>query len=668
MKIDQLIKYMLIGFILVMAFDFVYARYFAKPVPPAVVARGPVLPALPAPAPAARNGKNAPAKGAAGAPGPQNVILGGAAKGQPYHLAISLNDVSAGINWVKINAKYYRQKVGDAAPYLLMTAPPDAPLPFATGSVKIAGYGVFNAPATDPWQLHRHGPLFATFTFRLGDAKLKPLVELYKTFRINPKTYDVRVNYRIKNLTAAPLTVRVNQYGPVNLPRHGPMDGNRDFMGALYDANSHYLGASGVPLVAEDTAQGSGFQPKVMGDFQGVKRLVWASASNRFFTIIVRPTGWPGAVLQPVDSGGSIPKISYLKSVTVRRVDPEPSLANPRAPVALQITGQNLLVPAHGAVSMPLSVFMGPKKRSLLEGNLAAPATTPAYAYGIYRYMKVIQLDQGPCAFCTISWLSLFILRFLDFIHGYIANWGIAIMVLVILVRLLLHPLTRYGQVNMAMMQRKMAKIQPELERIKTRYAKDKTQQQQEIMKVYKDHKVNPASSVMGCLPMLLQMPIWIALYAGLSVDIDLRHAMFIPGWITDLANPDTVAKFHMPFQVPFIGYTVHGQAFLPLNILPLLLTVVFFMQMKWQMRLGPKPTDPQQAQTQMISQFMILLFPIFLYNRPSGLNLYIFASTAGGLFDTYLVRRHLKAKGLLPGMDPPEPEITPVRRVARDN
>jgi membrane protein insertase Oxa1/YidC/SpoIIIJ len=84
-------------------------------------------------------------------------------------------------------------------------------------------------------------------------------------------------------------------------------------------------------------------------------------------------------------------------------------------------------------------------------------------------------------------------------------------------------------------------------------------------------------------------------------------------------------------------------------NLLPILLAVVFFLQQRMQQKTMPKPTDETQANTQMISQYMILLFPFFLYLAPSGLNLYIFASTTGGIVDTWFVRRHLRATGILP-------------------
>jgi YidC/Oxa1 family membrane protein insertase len=230
-------------------------------------------------------------------------------------------------------------------------------------------------------------------------------------------------------------------------------------------------------------------------------------------------------------------------------------------------------------------------------------------------------------------------------------------MILVIVVRAALHPLTRASQINMAVMGKKMKDIQPQIEASKKKYANNKQKQSEDMMRIYRENKVNPAGGIMGCLPMLIQMPIWAALWSGLRTDIDLRHASFIPGWISDLSNPDTILPQVLPtlgtplFKIPLIGMEIYG-----LNLLPLLLTAVFFIQMKVTTASQPNPADDQQAQMQKMSQYMIFIFPLFLYNAPSGLNLYIFASTLGGLVDTWLVRKTLKKRGILPATAPTLP------------
>ena len=111
-------------------------------------------------------------------------------------------------------------------------------------------------------------------------------------------------------------------------------------------------------------------------------------------------------------------------------------------------------------------------------------------------------------------------------------------------------------------MGKKMKDVQPQVEAAKKKYAGNKQKQNEEMMRIYRENKVNPAGGVLGCLPMLIQMPIWAALYSGLSTDIDLRHATFIPGWINDLSKPDTIwptrgflpVLGHPLFTVPVVG------------------------------------------------------------------------------------------------------------------
>ena len=577
---------------------------------------------------------------------PTFITLGSAVKGQPYLLAVRVSSVSAGIENVQLNAAQYRQHIGSNQPLLLLTAHPHVPLPFATTSALINGeyyplghvvWGVLKAP-----QNGRR--LSTTLSVTVDDATGHPLARINKTFRINPKTYDVRITQRIYNLTSRPISIAVNELGPISLPLQDRQEDLRTFMSAGYRQQSHYLDTSGFPEVYQTAMADPDAKPVKLGLFTGHNRLLWIATSNRFFTAILRPLPYGPIHWDPLDNGQQIPRITYLHSAWVKRIGSEPTSAEPRGIAAVVLHGATLQIPGGGHTAMPIGVYFGPKKRSILAGSAHAKPGSAAYEYNLFHYLAVIQFNQGSwCSFLTFAWLALAILKILTWIHALIPNYGIAIMIFVLVIRLLLHPLTRYGQITMTKTQRKMAALAPDLERLRTKYAKDKTRLQQETMALYKERNVNPASSVLGCLPMLLQMPIWIALYSGLAVDIDLRQAGFIPGWITNLSNPDTIYSHQIGFHIPILGYQFEGHNFIAFNLLPLLLGVVFFLQMKMQMKLSPPPTDPQQRQTQMISQYMILLFPLFLYNAPSGLNLYICASTLGGLVDSWLVRRHLR-------------------------
>jgi YidC/Oxa1 family membrane protein insertase len=183
----------------------------------------------------------------------------------------------------------------------------------------------------------------------------------------------------------------------------------------------------------------------------------------------------------------------------------------------------------------------------------------------------------------------------------------------------------------------KLSKFGPEIERLKQKYGDDKEALNREMMSFTKEHGVT--SGLMGCLPMLLQMPIWIALWSSLQSTFELRHASFLWGftWIKDLAQPDRLIYF--PDHAIRFWY-LHLDS---INILPILMAVVFWIQQK----LSPKPptmTDEQAMQYKMM-QYMSLLFPLFLYNGPSGLNLYILTSTSIGIIESKRIRDHIKQR-----------------------
>ncbi|NJL31759.1 MAG: membrane protein insertase YidC [Phycisphaerales bacterium] len=242
-------------------------------------------------------------------------------------------------------------------------------------------------------------------------------------------------------------------------------------------------------------------------------------------------------------------------------------------------------------------------------------------------------------------------------------DWSLAIIVLVIVVRGLLHPITRRSQINMAKMQKQMASLAPEIEKLKVKYKGDATKLQSEQMRLYREKGVNPLG-MLGCLPMFLQMPIWIALYAMLYYAIELRHEQAFYGifqgisggkwgFLADLSRADHFISFPASwhFTVPLLGIPMDG-----LHILPLLMAVVFFLQFKFT---TPPAANEQAAQQQKIMKWMTLLFPVFLYAAPSGLNLYILASTGAGILDSYIVKKHIKKEeeaGTLVTSVPPKP------------
>src|SRR5207253_7343008 len=216
----------------------------------------------------------------------------------------------------------------------------------------------------------------------------------------------------------------------------------------------------------------------------------------------------------------------------------------------------------------------------------------------------------------------------LDFFYHLVGNFGISILLVTVLVKLLFFPLANKSYASMA----KMKSVQPQLAALKERYPDDKVKQQQEMMEIYKKEKINP---IAGCLPVALQIPVFFSLYKVLFVTIEMRHAPFF-GWIKDLAAPDPTTVFNLfgliawdPSHVPLIG------PFLLLGAWPLIMGVTMWFQMK----LNPPPPDPTQA---MIFNYMPIIFTFMLANFPAGLVIYwAWNNTLSAAQQRFIMHRH---------------------------
>jgi len=219
----------------------------------------------------------------------------------------------------------------------------------------------------------------------------------------------------------------------------------------------------------------------------------------------------------------------------------------------------------------------------------------------------------------------------------------VVIVILVLLMRLILHPITKYSQVSM----HKMSKLAPRAEEIKKKYASNKAEMNKKLMELYREQGASP---IIGMLPMFIQMPIWIALWSAINTSIDLRGAPFLPVWITDLSAPDALISWPA-LTIPLLGWTLSS-----LNLLPILMGVAFYLQQKLMPMQTAAPTNPQMAQQQKMMMIMLpIIMPLALYNGPSGVNLYIMASTFAGVIEQYAIRKHIQdreeqeAKGTVP-------------------
>jgi len=239
-------------------------------------------------------------------------------------------------------------------------------------------------------------------------------------------------------------------------------------------------------------------------------------------------------------------------------------------------------------------VFAGAKEVGVVDGY--------AEKYAIPKFDLLI--DWGWFYFLTKPMFFA-----LDFFFKLVGNFGLAILIVTLCIKLVLFPLANKSYVSMS----KMKLLAPEMQRIKERYGDDRMRQQQAMMELYKKEKVNPAS---GCLPILVQIPVFFALYKVLFVTIEMRHAPFF-GWIKDLSAPDPTSVFNLfgllpfdPSQVPVIGH------FLMIGAWPLVMGLTMWVQMK----LNPAPPDPVQ---QKVFAWMPVFFTFLLASFPAGLVIY---------------------------------------------
>ncbi len=268
-----------------------------------------------------------------------------------------------------------------------------------------------------------------------------------------------------------------------------------------------------------------------------------------------------------------------------------------------------------------------PGASTTANARLFAGAKEVAIVDGYDKELKLnrfeLLIDWGYFYFITkpLFWA-------IDHIYRYVGNFGIAILLITVLIKIVFFPLANKSYASMA----KMKAVQPEMMAIRERYADDKMKQQQAMMELYKKEKINP---VAGCLPIVIQIPVFFALYKVLFVTIEMRHAPFF-GWIKDLSAPDPTTVFNLfglipwdPSHVPFLG------PFLMLGAWPLIMGVTMWLQMK----LNPPPPDPTQA---MVFNWMPVIFTFMLSNFSAGLVIYwAWNNTLSVLQQSVIMHRH---------------------------
>lgn len=383
---------------------------------------------------------------------------------------------------------------------------------------------------------------------------------LRRSYRVFPGSeYIIEVGVELESLSAnaIPLPTRGSfvytlTYGPQIGPDFEKLDGQTEYRKyyRFFNGSRDEVGLSNETKYHEDT-------------------LKWAGFVGKYFAVAGIPDN---TVYQTV-----------LSNRKLRGTDEPSYLAFSRPPLKSSVTKD------------VFKFYVGPKDdRILIRYNDRANNSSE---------LGGAQLNKLVDDNILLGWLEYILKLGMELFYNLTGNWGISIIILTVLSKLILFPLTQKSFESTAAMQ----KVQPKIAELQAKYKNDAQQLNARTMELYKKEGVNPLG---GCLPMLLQLPIFFALYGMFSNHFDLRGALFIEGWITDLSLPESI--FQLPFSIPFVNIS-------HLRALPILMLV---SQMATTL-LNKTPTQGPAAQAKLMSYGMPILFFFILYNMPSGLLIY---------------------------------------------
>jgi YidC/Oxa1 family membrane protein insertase len=381
-------------------------------------------------------------------------------------------------------------------------------------------------------------------------------VTIVKTYSFSPETYEIGLEVKVRNLSSRPIEENL----VVSL-RHS-------LKGA---ENSRYVFSGPAALIDQELKEIKLDDIADDGPYSG--RIAWVAYEDQYFVSAIIP--------EESQNSGMKLNIGPTKVLETTYVDPS-----------------------------------GP----------VAPNTESTYRYRLYFGPKSLQaLGQAGADFRKILDFGFFdiiakpLLQAMNFIYRALPNYGIAIIIITIAVKLMFWPLSNKSYKSMSQMKR----LQPKMAEIRTKYKHDKKMMNQELMNLYKVYKVNPLG---GCLPMVLQIPVFFAFYKMLYQAIELRHAPFL-WWINDLSAPDRLLHFN--FKVPMMA---------PPYGIPVL-TIIMGASMFLQQKMSPPPGDPTQAKMMML---MPIFFTFIFINFPSGLVLYWLVNNILSMAQQYYITKKM--------------------------
>lgn len=331
----------------------------------------------------------------------------------------------------------------------------------------------------------------------------------------------------------------------------------------------------------------------------------WAGFEKKYFAALLIP-----------DAKNPAKRVEI--SVARRNATDEFRAKGTVAPMSVVIDHPAIELAPGESASLFYTIFAGPKDYGLLKkaSVSSAPNALPL-SDAIFGSM--------PLNFTWLRPIALLLLNLLRWLESHLGNWGWAIIALVLIVKIALYPLSHWAIVNQAKTMVEMNKVKPIMEEMNAKYKDDAAKRSQEMMKIYREHNINPLGPLRGCFPMLLQAPIFFALYVLLDQAVELRGQSFL--WIHDLSEPDRLIYFG--FNLPIVGWD-------GFNILPLFMAGTQYITSRMMMA---NVTDETQKQ---VMTLMPIMFVFFLYGMPAGLMLYWTIQNLWQIGHTALTKRYV--------------------------
>lgn len=472
------------------------------------------------------------------------------------------------------------------------------------------------------WEVDSQSEDSIQFSFTLDAAAMKSIdapggLKIIKRYTLakaakpeDPHAYHLNLQVEIHNLGKEPQTVAYRLQGPTGLPLEGwwystklhpewmAGAGARDVASRLAGRGHRLVGC---PLIVSES--------KELIEKHELPRVDLLTGDNAaaFDYVGVDTQFFAAAILPKLDAATKEPiKFRHADALPVQDVNEVPKNRLKTTNVSVLLVSDLAKIDGGKALVHDYQVFFGPKKPSVL----LAYELDPLIEYGWPIFKWPAKLLQG------VLWL----------LHSATFNYGIAIILLTMIVRSCMFPVSLKQAKSAAMMQQ----LAPEVAKIKEKYPEDAMKQHAAVQELYKKHNFNPFG---GCLLVFIQLPIFIGLYRCLSVDIDLRDAALFPGmdwitWASNLAGPDKL--FRWPGWMPdFIAGEAAGWLGPFFNVLPLITVSLFLVQQKL---FTPPATDEQTKMQQQMMTYMTVFMGVMFYKVPAGLCLYFITSSLWGI------------------------------------